>query len=100
MVATTRRPREARKDIVEAFRIVGYEIRGRLGRLDPATVTQGEVCELALRIRDQRELLRQLVDRRDRRHVRRLMGINRRYRRRLVTQAQQAGLDTQVLLFK
>jgi hypothetical protein len=89
-----------RRDVVDAFRIVGYEIRGRLRRLAQNPLTQGDACEVAMRIRDQRELLRQLVDRRDDRHVRRLLAINRRYRRRLIALVAAAGLDTQVLLFK
>jgi hypothetical protein len=90
----------SRKDVLEAFRIVGYEIRAKLKRLTPDTLTQAEACRLALRIRDQRELVRQMADRRDSKHVRRLLRLNARYRRRLIERVRNAGLETKILVFK
>jgi hypothetical protein len=90
----------SRKDIVDAFRIVGQEIRSKCERIAPEALTQGEACRLALRIRDQRELIRQIVARRDSRHVRRLLRLNGKRRQHLIELAQQAGLNTKILIFK
>jgi hypothetical protein len=90
----------SKKDIIEAFRIVGYEIRMKLRRLTPECFTQAEACMLALRIRDQRELVRQMADRRDFKHVRRLLRLNGRYRRDLLARVETAGLEAKVLILK
>lgn len=104
--ASGTRPRGAafgwcsREDVVEAFRIVGQEIRARFHRHSGGRLTQAEACELALRLREQRELIRQLATRRHYRHARHLMKLNRRQRQRLVEMARQSGLDTDVLVVK
>lgn len=90
----------SKKDVLDAFRIVGYEIRSKLKKLTPETATQGDACLLALRIRDQRELVRQMAERRDFKHVRKLLRLNERYRRDLLERVNRAGLDSQILVFK
>jgi len=90
----------SRKDVVDAFRIVGQEIRTKCQRIVPKVLTQAEACRLALRIRDQRELIRQIADRRDSRHVRCLLRLNRKRRHHLMELATQAGLNTTILTFK
>ena len=88
-------------DVLEAFRVVSQEIRSKLKRHAAlGSLTQAEACTLALRLRDQRELIRQLANRRNYQHARRLMRINRRQRRRLVRLVEEAGLDRTVLILK
>jgi hypothetical protein len=55
---------------------------------------------LALRIRDQRELIHQMVDRRDSGHARRLLALNARHRQRLIDLVEKAGLDKSILIFR
>jgi hypothetical protein len=90
----------SKADVLVAFRAVGHEIRTKYRRLDYRTLTLADACELARRIKDQRDLIHQISDRRSRKHVRRLMQLNRRHRDRLLDLAKQAGLDTTVLIFK
>ncbi len=90
----------SRKDVVDAFRIVRQEIRIKCQRIECKGLTQAEACKLALRLRDQRELIRQLTDGRDSPHVRRLLWLNRKLRKHLVAIAEQAGLNTSILVFK
>ncbi|HID78337.1 MAG TPA: hypothetical protein EYP56_20385 [Planctomycetaceae bacterium] len=88
-------------DVLEAFHIVSREIRSKLKRLESSgALTQGEACQLALRLRDQRELIRQLATRRHFRRARRLMRINRRLRRRLIRLVEAAALSARVLIFR
>jgi hypothetical protein len=84
--------------VVRAFRAVNEEIRLKLGQLDPSTLTLAEACQLARRVKDQRDLIRQIRD--QRRHARRLLRLNRKHRDQLVRIVQEAGLDTSVLIFK
>lgn len=90
----------SRADILDAFHIVAQEIRAKCRRYAESGITQPEACELARRIRDQRELVRQVADRRNFKHARRLLRLNKRLRQRLLKIAAAAGLDTDVLLFK
>jgi hypothetical protein len=90
----------SKKDVLEAFRAVGYEIRTKLGRFALGNLTQADACQLALRIRDQRELVRQMAERHDSKHVRRLLRLNRKYREKLLELAGTSGLDTSVLVLK
>ena len=90
----------SREDVLIAFRAVSQEIRAKYKRLDPETLTLAEACQLARRIKDQRDLVHQMSDRRSWQHVRRLMRLNRKQRDKLVELARQAGLDTSVLIFK
>ena len=92
--------RLSKKDILDAFRIVAYEIRAKCRRFASEGLTQAEACTLALRIRDQRELVRQMVDRRNFRHVRRLLRLNSNYRQHLIALVEEAGLDPRILVFK
>ena len=62
--------------------------------------SEAQACELARRIKDQRELVRQLAGRRNIKHARRLMRLNRRLRKRLIGIVEQAGLDKEILIFK
>jgi hypothetical protein len=63
-------------------------------------LTQGEACAIALRLRDQRELIRQLANRRNYRYARRLMRLNRRQRTKLIQLVNEAGLDASVLVLR
>lgn len=89
-----------KRDILDAFRIVAYEIRAKCKRFASERLTQAEACTLALRIRDQRELVRQMVDRRNSKHARRLLRLNGEYRQNLFELVEKAGLDPQILVFK
>ena len=86
--------------VVLAFRAVRQEIRVRFQRLDGETLTLAEACHLARRIKDQRDLIRQVADSRNRKHARRLMRLIKKQRRKLLELAEKAGLDTSVLLFR
>jgi hypothetical protein len=90
----------SREDVLIAFRAVSQEIRAKHGRLDPESLTLAEACQLARRIKDQRDLVHQMSARRSWKHVRRLVRLNRKHRERLLELARQAGLDTSVLNFK
>ena len=92
--------RLSKRDILDAFRIVAYEIRAKCKRLASDGLTQAEACTLALRIRDQRELVRQLVDRRNPKHVKRLLRLNSKYRQNLIELVEQAGLEPKILIFR
>ena len=88
-----------RIDVIRAFRAVDQEIRLRNRRLASLGFALSEACDLARRIKDQRDLVHQLMDRRNRRHGRRLLKLNRRHRERLLAIVREAGLDTSVLVF-
>ena len=90
----------SRLDVVEAFRAVDQEIRSKYARFVAQGMTLSDACELGRRIRDQRELIHQIMDKRNRRHARRLLQINKRHRRRLLSLAREASLDTTVLIVK
>ena len=90
----------SRADVIVAFRAVDQEIRLKCARYDGLSITLGDACELARRIKDQRDLIRQLNDRRNRRHVRRLLRLNRKHRLRLIQLVRQAGLEVGVLVLK
>ena len=68
--------------------------------LDPETLTLAEACQLARRIKDQRDLVHQMSARRSWKHVRRLIRLNGKHREKLLELTRQAGLDTGVLIFK
>lgn len=90
----------SKEDVVIAFKAVGQEIRAKHQRLNPETLTLAEACRLAGRIKDQRDLIRQIAERRNRKHARRLMRLNRKHREKLIKVVEEAGLDPSVLLFK
>jgi hypothetical protein len=92
--------RFSKKDILDAFRIVAYEIRAKCNQFASEELTQAEACTLALRIRDQRELVRQMVDQRNSKHVRRLLRLNSKYRQNLIELVEKAGLEPTILIFK
>jgi hypothetical protein len=92
--------RFGRIEVLNAFRIVGQEIRTKCQRYSTEGITLAEACELAKRIKDQRELVRQLAGRRNIKHARRLMRLNRQLRKRLIDIVEQAGLDKDILIFK
>jgi hypothetical protein len=92
--------RLSKKDILDAFKIVAYEIRAKLQRFDAEGWTQADACTLALRIRDQRELVRQLIDRRNSKHAKRLLRLNGKYRQNLIERVERAGLEPESLIFK
>ncbi len=90
----------SKADVLLAFKIVGEEIRTKCQRFAASGFTQGDACLLAQRIKEQRDLIRQVADRRHARHARRLMRLNRTLRNRLIQMAQEAHLETSVLIFK
>ncbi len=90
----------SRVDVLEAFQVVGREIRNKCHRYAETGLTQGEAFELAGRIKEQRDLIRQVADRRNIKHARRLVRLNSRLRRRVIAIAERAGLDKDVLIFK
>jgi hypothetical protein len=90
----------SKKDVLAAFRIVGHEIRAKLARFAAENPSQATACQLAPRIRDQRELIRQMSDRRDSKHVRRLLGLNASHRRHLIDLVEKARLDKNILVFR
>ncbi len=90
----------SRRDVLGAFRVVGREVRNKCRRYGKLGLTQQEAYELAGRVREQRELIRQLSDRGGFQHVRRLVRINTHLRRRVVDMVRRAGLDAQFLAFK
>jgi hypothetical protein len=92
--------RLSKRDILDAFKIVAYEIRAKCKQFGSERLTQAEACTLALRIRDQRELVRQMVDRRHPKHARRLLRLNSKYRQDLIELVEKAGLDPEILVFK
>jgi len=87
-------------EVLAAFRIVSQEIRNKCHRYAEDGLTQREACELAGRIKEQRDLIRQLRDRRYVRHARHLVRLNHRLRKRFVGIAEGAGLNTDILMFR
>jgi hypothetical protein len=90
----------SRLDVLMAFRIVGQEIRSKCQRYAQTGLTQREAWDLARRIKDQRDLIWQLADRRSMKHARRLLRLNTRLRKRVLRIVERAGLDKSVLVFK
>ena len=90
----------SRMDVLIAFRVVGKEIRGKCHRCAETGLTQREALDLARRIKDQRDLIWQLTGTRDAKHVRRLLRLNGRLRKRAVGLVERAGLSKDVLFFK
>jgi hypothetical protein len=87
-------------DVLTAFRVVGQEIRGKCDRYAETGLTHGDAMDLAHRIKDQRDLIWQLTDARSTRHVRRLLRLNGKLRKRAVGLVERAGLNKDVLFFK
>jgi hypothetical protein len=87
-------------DVLEAFRVVGQEIRHKCQCYAETGLSQGEAYELAGRIKEQRELIRQLTDHRNIKHARRPMRQNNSLRRRVIAIVERAGLIKDVLIFK
>lgn len=90
----------SKRDVAVAFRVVSQEIRTKHKRFASRGLTQADACQLARRIKDQRDLVRQISQARDHRHTRRLLRLNGRHRKRLLALVEEAGLDTGVLIFK
>jgi hypothetical protein len=86
--------------VLTAFRIVGQEIRLKCQRFAVQGLSLGEACNLARRIKDQRDLVHQIADRRNAEHVRRLLRLNRLLRLRFLAIVDRAGLDKDVLICK
>ncbi len=87
-------------EVVAAFKIVGEEIRAKCQTFAAQRPTQVDVCQLARRIKEQRDLVRQIHGRCPYRHVLRLMRQNRRLRNRLVQIAIGWALDASILIFR
>jgi hypothetical protein len=90
----------SRIDVLNAFWIVGQEVRSKCHRYEATGLTQVEACDLAKRLKEQRDLIRQLADRRNFKHARRLMRLNRGLRKRLVGIVEGARLNNDILFFK
>jgi hypothetical protein len=86
--------------VVIAFKIVGEEIRARRNSLISGRPTQAQVCELAIRIKDQRDLVRQISGRDSYKHARCLLRYNRRLRQRLIDLTKGVGLDPAILILR
>jgi hypothetical protein len=95
-----RKSRVSRKDTLDAFRIVAYEIRRNLTKICLASFTQAEACQLARRIKDQRDLIWPMLEWRNSKHGRRLLWLNYRCRQNLIEFAEKAGLNVEILVFK
>ena len=95
--STIRLLRCRRMDVLTAFRVVGQEIRGKCHHYAETGLTRGDAMDLAHRIKDQRDLIWQLTDARSTRHVRRLLRLNGRLRKRAVGLVERAGLNKDVL---
>jgi hypothetical protein len=87
-------------DVLVAFRVVGQEVRNKCHRYAKTGLTQQEACELAGRLREQRELIRQLLDRRRIPHARRLMRLHSRLRKQFISMVERAGLNKDVLILR
>ena len=87
-------------DVLSAFQVVGREIRQKCRRFSLEGLSQADACDLAARIREQRELVRQLVDGGNARRVRHLLALNRKHRCRLLALSASHGLDAGVLHFR
>ena len=93
--------RLSNKDILDAFKIVAYENPGEVRTGSPLKDSpKPRLVRLLSRIRDQRELVRQMIDRRNSKHVRRLLRLNGKYRRNLIELVEKAGLESKILIFK
>lgn len=88
------------EDVLLAFMAVVKEVRSRIQHFGRRAMTQREACELAGRIKEQRNLLRQIVSETQREKIKRLLYINRRLRNKVVTIAQAANLDTSAMTLK
>lgn len=89
-----------RLDVLEAFWIVGQEIRNKCHLHAEDGLSQAQALELAARIREQRELIRQLAGCHDTRHARKLVRLNRRLRRQVLRVVERAGLAKELLAFR
>lgn len=87
-------------DVLLAFKVVGEEIRAGCKRLARGKPGQAELYALAMRVKEQRELIRQVVGRHASKHVRQLIRQNRRARQRVVELANAAGRDPSLLIFR
>ncbi len=87
-------------DVLTAFHIVSQEIRQKCRRFADEGLSQADACGLAGRIREQRELVRQLIGATGDSRLRRLLKLNKEHRRRLIELAGKNCLDTGVLNFR
>jgi hypothetical protein len=89
-----------KEDVLVAFMAVSTEIRTKCGRLSLRGTTLPEACEVAGRIKEQRDLLHQIVGNLTRRELKRLLGLNRKFRRRLTMIAAAANLNASVMTLR
>jgi|GEM_PF-6500593 len=80
------------RDVLEAFRATGQGIRSRLRRFSENQNPPLEAALIADRVREQRELVRQIIARRHWQRVRTLLRINSKTRERFVARMEQAGI--------
>jgi hypothetical protein len=89
-----------KEDVLLAFMAVGVEVRTKCGRLSHRGITLPEACEVAGRIKEQRDLLHQIVGNLTRAELKRLLGLNRKFRRRLTMIAAAAHLNSSVMTLR
>jgi len=87
-----------KEDVLVAFMAVGAEIRTKCGRFAVRGITLPEACHLARRIREQRDLLKQIVGYLNRGELKRLLRFNRKLRGRLCTMAATERLSSSVIM--
>jgi hypothetical protein len=87
-------------DVILAFKVVGEEIRAKCQRLAAGEASHAEICELARRTKEQRDLVRQIAAPGNAKHVRQLLRHNRKLRRKVVELAEHARLETGVLILR
>jgi len=83
-------------EVLEAFRATAAGIRSLL-QVAETGLDQKSAIYLSGRLHEQRELIRQVMTRRKRGHVRKMFHIHRRQRNRFLDIARQHGLNAQTL---
>jgi hypothetical protein len=74
--------------------------REEIRRFASDGLTQADAFDLAQRIKEQRELIRQVAQRQNAKHARCLMRLNMKLRRKFLAIAEKAGLNTKLLILK
>jgi hypothetical protein len=88
------------EDVLVAFMAVSTEIRTKCGRLSLRGITLPEAYEVAGRIKEQRDLLHQIAGNMTRRELKRLLGLNRKFRKRLTMIAANADINASVMTLR
>jgi hypothetical protein len=88
---------ERDKNILVAFRATEQAVRLLLARYGKEGMTLLQACELADYIREQRELIKQVLQNKQPRRARLLARKRRRLRTELLERTHRAGLDVQMV---